>query len=374
MATSASGRPRTEKDRKRYARGGAQREMEIREKVTLQDIADLAGISRNTVSKILNGRYKGSPRIRERVLNLVREKNYKGMGENAGEKPEIKTILLLCREGISSTGFFPYLVNAIQQDVEARGYMLQFYGVTREELRAGRLPDVIVRQQVDGVVCMEIFDRDYIKKLIRHPAATVFLEFCHDMWSIGGRYDVVMMENEYPVCTLTKQMIDRGCRNIGFVGDYTHCRGFYERYQGYLAALTERGIPLNRDLCITFADGDRYFDRQELWKRLKNMPCMPDGFVTANDAIAVSLMQTLQEGGVRIPEEVKVISFDDIAVAAEARPPLTTVHVDRKGFSRSAVECLLQRLADPDRDRRVVYVDTRIVYRDTFRAADAKRE
>lgn len=349
--------------------------MDGREKVTLQDIADLAGISRNTVSKILNGRYRGSQRVREHVLNLVREKNYKGMGENAKGKgkPEVKTILLLCREGISTDGFFPHLVNEIQRDVEARGYILQFYGITREELQAVRIPDGVVRGQVDGVVCMEIFHKDYIKKLIQYPAATVFLEFCHDIWSIDGRYDVVMMNSEHPVCVLTKQMIDRGCRSIGFVGDYVHCRGFYERYQGYCAALAEREMPLNRDLCITFADGERYFNRQELWKRLKHMPCMPDGFVAANDAIAISLMQTLQERGIRIPEDVKVISFDDIAEASEVRPPLTTVHTDGKALSRSAVECLLQRMADPGRDKRVVYVDTEIVYRNTFRAAEAER-
>ena len=306
--------------------------MDIREKVTLQDIADLAGISRNTVSKILNGRYKGSPKVRERVLGLVREKNYKGMGENAEEKPEIKTILLLCREGVSAAGFFPYLVNEIQRDVEARGYILQYYGITQEELQERRIPDVIARHQVDGVVCMEIFDRDFINRLIRYPAAIVFLEFCHDLWSVDGRYDVVMMDCAYPVGVLVKRMIEKGCRSIGFVGDYVH------------------------------------FNGQELWKRLKNMPCMPDGFVAANDAIAISLMQTLQERGIRIPEDVKIVSFDDIAEAAEVRPPLTTVHVDRKGLSRSAVDCLLQRMADPERSKRVVYVETEIVYRDTFRS------
>lgn len=343
--------------------------MDTREKVTLQDIADLAGISRNTVSKILNGRYRGPHRVKEQVLGLVREKNYKGMGEYAGkkEKPEVKNILLLCREGISSAGFFPYLVNELQRDVEARGYMLQFYGATREELQAGRIPDVIARRQVDGVVCMEIFDRQYIKKLIHCPVAAVFLEFCQDLWSVEGRYDVVMMENQQPVYTLTKRMLDRGCRGIGFVGDYAHCRGFYERYRGYCEALEERGIPLDKNICITFPDGGGYFDRPELWKRLKNMSRMPDGFVAANDGIAISLLQTLREGGVRVPEDVKIVSFDDIAEAAEARPALTTVHVDRKGLSRTAVECLLQRMADPDRARRVVYVDTEIVYRETFK-------
>lgn len=343
--------------------------MDTRERVTLQDIADLAGISRNTVSKILNGRYRGPQRVKEQVLGLVREKNYKGMGENAGEKekPEVKTILLLCREGFSPTGFFPYLINELQRDVEARGYMLQFYGATREELQAGRIPDVVVRGQVDGVVCMEIFDRGYVKKLIRHSAAVVFLEFCHDMWSIGGRYDVIMMENEHPVRTLTMQMIDRGCRGIGFIGDYAHCRGFYERYQGYCGALLEKGMPPDRNLCITISDGNGYFDRPRLWKRLKSMPCMPDGFVAANDAIAISLLQTLREGGVRVPEDVKIVSFDDIAAAAEVKPALTTVHVDRKELSRAAVECLLQRMADPERDKRVIYVNTEIVYRETFK-------
>lgn len=335
-------------------------------KVTLQDIANLAGISRNTVSKIVNGRYNGSPKVKEQVLRLLRENNYKGLGQEV-EKPVSKTILLLCKDGIALSSFFLYLVNEIQRNVEVKGYLLQFYGIRPEEIQSGQIPWIISGHQVDGIVCMDIFQKDFIKKLIGYGIPVVFLDFCSDMWAVSGKYDVVLMNNKYPVYTLTQKLIDKGCCNIGFVGDYRHCMGFYDRYMGYCDALSENQIPLDQNMCVTFADADGYGDKAELWKYLKRIKQMPDAFVVANDKIAIALMQALQERAMHIPEDISIVAFDDIAEAALVKPALTTVNSNREALSRSVVECLLQRMAEPDRPRRIIYVDTEIVYRDTIR-------
>lgn len=340
--------------------------MDRKRKVTLQDIANMAGISRNTVSKILNGRYNGVPEVKELVMRLIREHNYKGLGQET-EKPAARTILLLCKEGIALSSFFLYLVNEIQRNVEARGYLLQFYGIRPEEMRSGQIPWMILKHQVDGIVCMDIFHKEFSKKLIKEGIPVVFLDFCRDMWAVPGTYDIVLMNNDYPVYLLTKRLIEHGCRNIGFVGDYKHCRGFYDRYKGYCRALAEKHIPLDQNICITVADTDGYGDKAELWKYMKGLEQMPDAFVAANDKIAIALMEALQERGVKIPEEVSIVAFDDISEAAGTKPALTTVDSNREALSRSVVECLLQRMAEPDRPRRVIYVDTEIVYRDTTR-------
>lgn len=340
--------------------------MDTNGRVTLQNIADMAGISRNTVSKIMNGRYNGSPKVKEQVLKLVRENNYKGLGQEM-EKPLSKKILLLCKEGIALSSFFLYLVNEIQRNIEAKGYILQFYGIKPEELQKGEIPWIISERQVDGIVCMDIFHEDFIKELIGYEIPVVFLDFCCNMWAIPGRYDVVLMNNAYPVYTLTQKLIEKGCRNIGFVGDYRHCKGFYDRYRGYCNALTENHIPLDHNICVTYADKDGYGDKSELWKHLKRIEKMPDAFVAANDKIAIALMQVLQDRGMHIPEDVTVVGFDDISEAAVVKPALTTVNSNREALSRSVVEFLLQRMADPARSRRISYVDTEIVYRDTLR-------
>lgn len=334
-------------------------------KVTLQEIADMAGVSRNTVSKILNGHYTGSLQTKDRVLSLMRDNNYKGFGQLNGTEEEYgnKTILLLSHGELGKSGFFLPLVNEIQQNVESRGCNLMFYGIQHEELEQQQVPKVIADHQVDGVVCIEIFDRPFIEKLLKCHIPTVFLEFYYGLWSIQGKYDVVMMNNEYPVHTLTSQLLDQGCTKIGFVGDFTHCRGFYERYQGYCNALRDHDIPPMPQFCIHYANTEGYGREGKLRKYLKAMSGMPDAFVAANDSVAINLVSILQEWGIQIPQEVQVVSFDDIAEAALVKPPLTTVKSNTDELSKDVVGCLFQRMANPERVRNVIYVDSDIIYR-----------
>ena len=339
--------------------------MDVKKKVTLQDIADMAGVSRNTVSKILNGRYTGSERTKDRVLNLIKENNYKGMGQmvDKDERSDIKTILLLSHRELAKSGFFLPLVNEIQRNVEFRGHTLMFYGIGQEELDRQQIPQVIANRQVDGIMCIEIFHRLFIEKLVSCHIPTVFLEFHYDLWSIQGKYDVVLMNNEYPVHMLMNRLISHGYTKIGFVGDFTHCRGFYERYQGYCNALRDHNIPPMPQFCINYADAEGYGQEGKLRKCLKVMPSLPDVFVAANDSIAINLMSILQEWGIKIPQEVQIVSFDNIKEAVYVKPSLTTVNSDTDELSRNVVGCLFQRMANPQRARNVVYVDSEVIYR-----------
>ena len=238
-----------------------------------------------------------------------------------------------------------------------------FYGIQQEELDRQQIPQVIANYQVDGIMCIEIFHRQFIEKLVSCDIPTVFLEFHYDLWPIRGKYDVVLMNNEYPVHMLMNRLIEQGYTKIGFVGDFTHCRGFYERYQGYCNALREHDIPLMPQFCINYANSEGYGQNGKLKKCLKAMPKMPDAFVAANDSIAINLMAILQEWGIRIPQDVHISSFDNIKEAAYVKPLLTTVNSDTEELSRSVVGCLFQRMADPQRARNVVYVDSEIIYR-----------
>ena len=96
------------------------------------------------------------------------------------------------------------------------------------------------------------------------------------------------------------------------------------------------------------------------------MERMPDAFVAANDSIGIFLIQALAEHGYRIPEDIRVVGFDNIPEAAAMQPPLTTVNSNREALSKSVVECLLQRMEKPEISKRVVYVESEIVYRKSF--------
>ncbi|WMJ86799.1 LacI family DNA-binding transcriptional regulator [Anaerocolumna sp. MB42-C2] len=342
-------------------------------KVKIQDIADKAGLSRNTVSKIFNGKYNGPVETKEKVIQLAMEMNYKEYGQLQNKISDkmsysiTKNILILTKGDIINSYFFAHIVNEIQKMIEGEGYNLLLSNIRDIDIETMQLPSNVRSGLVDGIVCMELFDRNYIEKLIATEIPIIFVEFYYDAWNIEGNYDIIMMNNEFYVNSMVKKLIKDGSSDIGFVGDYHHCRGFYERYMGYVNALRESGIPVNPNNCMTVDDGDNYFNVPWIIERIQKMEKVPDAFVCANDAIAVNIVKALKQLHYIIPDEVQIISFDDIPDAVNISPTLTTVRVFREDLGRCAFENLLARINTPNRKRQIIYVDTEIVVRESTR-------
>lgn len=340
-------------------------------KVKIQDIADKAQLSRNTVSKIFNGKYNGPRETKDRVLQLAVDMKYKEYGQidmNTDEKifkTETKNILIMSKGDVVGSNFFAHIVNEIQKRTEGEGYNLLLSNIRESDIEAVQLPVNVRSDLIDGIVCMELFDKPYIEKLISMGIPTIFVEFYYDAWDIQGNYDIVMMNNEFHVSKMVKKLIQNGCNIIGFVGDYQHCRGFYERYVGYTKALASHNIPLKPQYSMTVADGDLYFDISWLCDCIKTMDLVPNAFVCANDAIGVNIIKALKQLGYSVPNDVQVVAFDDIPDALTVSPALTTVRIFREELGRCAINNLLNRIDNPNRKRQIIYVDTEIVVRDS---------
>lgn len=340
-------------------------------KVKIQDIADRSGLSRNTVSKIFNGKYTGPEETRQKVLKMAVDMKYKEYGqlelttEDKASPKEMKNILLLSKGDAVASNFFAHIVDAIQKRTEGEGYNLLISSIRENDIETMQLPPAIRSGVVDGIVCMELFDKNYIEKLIALGIPTVFVEFYWDAWDIPGKYDVILMNNEYQVNRLTASLIKDGCKNIGFIGDYRHCRGFYERYTGYANAMRSHNLAIDPKYSITVKDGDNYFDIAWLADRLAGN--IPHAFVCVNDAIAVNVVKAVRQLGYSIPGDVQVTSFDDIPDATNILPALTTVRIFKEELGKCATESLLARIDSPDRQKQLIYVDTEIVLRDSTR-------
>lgn len=346
------------------------------DKVKVQDIADRAGLSRNTVSKIFNGKYRGSEDIKNKVLKLAVEMQYKEYGqveqikkkENIQQEETLKqrkSILVFSKGDVIASNFFAHIVNEIQKRIEGAGYTLLLVNVTQNDIEHGIIPAAVDANLVDGMICMEVFDKNYIKKLLERKIPAVFVEFYYNIWEIPGKYDVVMMDNQYNLNKMTEALIKHGCKRIGFAGDYKHCLGFYERFKAYCNALRFHQMEFNSKYSFTMNDGEQYFDIEWLSEQMQIEKIIPDAYVCANDAIAINIIAALKKAGYKVPEDVQVISFDDIQEAALTKPALTTVRIFREDLGKSAIDCLIERMNYPDKRKQVIYVETEPVIRET---------
>ena len=317
-------------------------------RITMQDIADACGLSRNTVSKVFNGRGSVPRTTRDLVLQKARELGYGTPVDEVQEQPvPAGNIALLTRSIPSQLHFGFAFKSAFTDQISRAGYTLKMYEISPEELKARRLPPHFVPDQIAGIVGIELFDKDYINMICHLGIPVVMADGPADAGITLLECDYVTMENLAAIMIVIKRLIDAGARKIGFVGDYRHCVSFRERYLGFRDSLRKYGLRFDVEICIRDPDSSPYDDPDWLLSRIDRMPSLPDAFVCANDYLAFHLLRALKKRKIAVPEEVMVTGFDGADQSTFSDPPLTTVQIRSEEIGRIAADVLLFRIADP---------------------------
>lgn len=334
-------------------------------RVTIQDIADACGLSRNTVSKIFNGRGNVSPATRQLVLDKARELQYFPAADPAPAAPrtEMQTIVLLTSRMPADYHFGTFFIPAFADQLGREGYTLMMCEVSAAELRSRSLPAHLQTDKTAGLLTIELFDRDYLDMLCETGLPVILVDSFYGAHTSLLPCDTISMENTASTFTLTSRIIASGARRLGFVGDLRHCNSFYERWSGFCAALTQAGLPLDRSCCILDSDTSPYHDIAWLTAKFRAMPRLPDAFVCANDFLALHIMAALKQQGITIPGQIMVSGFDGTPQSAIVEPSLTTVQIPSAEIGRLAADLLLERIEHPDRPLQSTYVKTVPIWR-----------
>lgn len=340
-------------------------------RVTMQDIADACGLSRNTVSKIFNGRGSVPEVTRELVLSKAQELGYYQFGEPDAAPSSPKTtsgnIALLTHSKPLNHNFGSRFITNFTDQICRSGFNLKMFEISEDEYREKRLPPHFVRSDISGILAIELFDRDYTQMVCDLELPTLFLDSYAGAPGELMRCDLVYMENYASAIALTQRQIQAGAQEIGFVGDISHCSSFRERWNGYRAALEDGGLPVRRELCILADDSEPYGDVDWVAERLNAMPRIPDGFVCANDFLAIRIMQALRKQGLSVPEDVMITGFDGSPEASVITPSLTTAEIPSAAIGRLSADMLLERIETPTLPYRCSFVKTTPIWRDSVR-------
>ncbi len=337
-------------------------------RITMQDIADACGLSRNTVSKIFNGRGTVPDVTRRMVLEKAQELGYRQLAEEVpAAKPELRSqsVALFTSHMPTDYHFGTFFLPAFAGQLSRAGYTLMMYQLSPEEVSQGRLPDNFALEQTAAILGIELFNRAYAEMLCGLGLPTIFVDAYSGASTALLQYDLISMENIASTIALTEHVIAEGARKIGFVGDVDHCNSFHERWIGFYTALDRAGIPLDPRMCVLDRDGPQYSDPAWLIGRLREMPEAPDALICANDFLAVHLMMALKQLGVSVPDQVMVAGFDGTPQSAVLEPSLTTVQIPSADIGRIAANTLLDRIANPRSPYHATYVKTTPIWRDS---------
>lgn len=326
-----------------------------RKRITMQDIAQACGLSRNTVSKVFNDRGAVPEETRRLVLDKARQLGYTQLPAESGQG---RSIALLTQHKLLSHNFGAFFITSFTDQISRAGYTLKMYEISRAEIREKRLPPHLDLEETAGILGIELFDRPYLESVCALGKPTVFVDGYPHAAESPINCDFVSMENLASETALVGRMIRSGAKKIGFVGDRNHCNSFYERWVGCCSALREAGLPVREDLSILAEDGEYYGDPAWLLRQLEALPEIPDGFACANDYLAIHLMTALKKLGLSIPGDVMVAGFDGSMEASVVTPSLATARIPSAEIGRLAASVLAQRIRQPDFPYHWTYVKT----------------
>lgn len=337
-------------------------------RVTMQDIADACGLSRNTVSKIFNGRGAVPDATREYVLAKAQVLGYH---QSAMQQPTAavsnQNIALLTHSKPSLHNFGSLFITNFTDQICRSGYNLKIFEISQEDYRKKMLPAHFLAEEISGIVTIELFDRDYTRMLCSLGIPVLLIDSYTRAPGELMQCDLVYMENYASSIALTSRMIECGAESIGFVGDINHCSSFLERWNGFRAAMLEAELPVDKSQCILANDSNPYGEVDWILQQLNTMPQIPHGFVCANDFIAIRVMQALRRKGLSIPNDVMVTGFDGTNEAEVVDPPLTTAVIPGAEIGRMSADMLLGRIANPELPFRCTFIKTTPIWRDSLR-------
>lgn len=358
-------------------------------KVTMQDIADALGLSRNTVSKALNSTGVIADNTKELILRKAAEMGYRNLsssGKTASGYTRIKDYFLQASAGKNKIAmltcsmpggshFAVTTLDRMQQVFSSYGYSLTFFRITPSELTNLRPPANLDLSETAGIFCMELFHYEYCRMLSELGVPMLLIDGPVRTGSDPLPVDLLLMENNAGIYSFVMQLAEKGRKSVGFVGNMRHCRSFFERGSTCLSTATVYGLlPAEQFSLLDYPPGTdntrslTYADHSnDLYGFLQSLPALPDAFVCANDFIAINLISSLRRMNLSCPEDILIMGFDDSPESRFHSPSLSTVHIHTQAMGDLAAELLLSRIADPDREPRTTYSYTDLILRESTR-------
>lgn len=318
---------------------------------TLKDVAKLAGVSPSTVSRTLSSRVFVEDETRERVMKAVEELHYEP-SITARALKEGKTYTLALMVPDINSLYYPELMRSMEKCAAEHGYTILLFNNMEQLEKEKKAISLVTGRGVDGLLCMSVSDEiEHLEALQREKGIPVVLfnRFASDVISN------VTMDNETGAYLMTKHLLDNGHRKIaGMFGTFDYMR-FRKRYNGCKKALQEAGIEdFKRYMSYDIASVDEAYQRT---RQLLSQEDRPTAFFATMDILAIGIYSGIGDSGLRIPDDVSVVGFDDIFMTKYMVPPLTTYHTSIDELARKAVEVLLEKIENPSAPVQSVTMD-----------------
>lgn len=331
------------------------------------DVARQAGVSRATVSYVLNGRANGQVQISDETLQRVLEAI-----EELGYEPDARAQAL--RSGLTKTigliipdvrnPHFWETADGIEQEARASGYQLLLSSADLNPEYGQDLFKDLSRRRIDGLVLMGSYighSEEAQKTLLlgrRLPAVDI-----SDRFNVDYTVDGVVSDYRAATLEMMSHLLSLRHRRIGLIYGVARPELAEDRRQPYLDSLRAAGLPVDQELIVEC--GPTIEDGYQAGLKLLKLPARPTALIAINDLLAIGTIRAAEDMHLHIPTDLSLASYDDIAMANYLVPRLTTVAKDAERMGREAVKLLLARIQEPNRPYQRINMPARVIIRES---------
>ena len=329
----------------------------IMKKLTIVEIANMAGVSPAAVSIVINGKKGVSDKTRLKVSEIIEKLQYT---PNPSSRRLLfnksNNIAILFRKSLQPLEhlFYSELNSVVISECELRGYNLIFTSASLENDTV-YLPNVIKAHDVDGVIFYGDTDPLIENALKKYDIPYILV----DSHLQNGEKLSVRADYAAAAHTAVRHLIGLGHKQIAFIGNHFLQNHYAQTFSGFQRAVEENDftIPMN---WIQFEAYDENA-AATCMSRILSGPLLPTAVFCSADIYAIGAMKSIKEHNLKIPQDISVVGIDDILLCQYVEPPLTTARIDKREMGRMAIELLIKRIENERVESRVLITDTLVV-------------
>lgn len=335
----------------------------------ISDVARRAKVSRTTVSRVLNGKDDVNEETRRRVLEAIKELNYRPSAlARSLVKQKTDTIGVILSD--ITDPFFSRIIQGAEDVAYKFGYGIVYASMRWDPEIKHNYVSFLRNGRVDGLIMMghTVGNEDYVREMVEDKFPLVLVEY----WIENLKANFISIDNKGGGYLATRHLLGLGHRRIAHVAGHKNAQVSQERLAGYRQALEEAG-KLYDESMVVYSD----FTTEgaiPVAKKLLSLPERPTAIFAANDLMAYGVIHAARELGLRVPQDLAVVGYDDIELASLVTPPLTTIHQPRYEIGSMAAWSLIQQIENKEMQPTVTEFKTNMVIREScgavFRRGD----
>lgn len=308
----------------------------------MKEIAKLAGVSIATVSKVINGKDGSiSEATRKKILKIVEEQNYIPNQVAKGLKvKQTNTIGLIIPDVMNL--FFSELAKGVEDAADKLGYSVVLCNTNNDLEKEKHYLRMLKGRMIDGVIMSAVESTHSTIENYNQPLVLIDRDI-NTKQKVGR----IKIDNEKGVFDSTNYLIQKGCKNIAFISSKRVNSIANDRFKGYIKCLEDNNICVNEDNIYLddFSVDTGYKGIKEILNTQKI-----DGVVCGNDLIGIGVVKGVKETSLKIPQDIKIIGFDDIFISSYMDPPLTTIKQPIYEIGRESVDLLVKLIEKKNTD------------------------